>query len=132
MSIAVHFDFGKHNYDVHPDNWPVMLLALSFVGSFMIIGAAWSKSSFAISLLRISTGWARVLIWFIIVSVNIFLGLSVLFTWIRCWPLQKMWISSIEGSCWSRWITLHYNMFTAGMCIVIFLMYDGIPTCARH
>ncbi|EMR69931.1 putative integral membrane protein [Eutypa lata UCREL1] len=90
-----------------------MLLALSFTGSFMIIGAAWSKSSFAISLLRISTGWTRVLIWFIIISVNVILGLSALFTWIRCWPLQKMWISSLEGSCWSRWITLHYNMFTA-------------------
>lgn len=57
-------------------------------------------------------------IWFIIISVNLVLGASVLFTWIRCWPLQKMWHSALEGSCWNRWITIYYNMFTAGMLLI--------------
>ena len=138
ITVAIHFGFGRRNADIPPGNFPALLLALSFVGSFMIIGAAWSKTSFAISLLRISSSsssaaytstasgqdlssiqgkshrWMRALIWFIIVSVNLVLGVSVLFTWIRCWPLQKMWISALEGTCWNRWITLHYNMFTAG------------------
>ncbi len=125
----MRFGFGKHNHDVRNEDWPTMLLAMSFSGSFMIIGAAWSKTSFAISLLRISSGgWTRALIWFIIGTVNLILGLSVLFTWIRCWPLEKMWISSHSGTCWSRWITLHYNMFTAGTYLIL-PCGRGFETC---
>lgn len=121
VTLAIRLGFGKRNRDVRPEDFPAMLLALSFTGSFMIIGAAWSKTSFAVSLLRIAAAGSRIraLIWCIIVSVNLVLGVSALFTWIRCWPLQKMWISSLEGTCWSRWVTLYYNMFTAGACVLL-------------
>jgi len=45
-------------------------------GFFSIVSAAWSKTSFAITLLRISDGWTYKFIWFIIISVNLSLGLA--------------------------------------------------------
>ncbi|ORY61555.1 uncharacterized protein BCR38DRAFT_476275 [Pseudomassariella vexata] len=114
LALAVHFGFGKHTYDIPQGNFPNMLLVSSFAGFFMIVGAAWSKTSFAITLLRISSGWVKFLIWFIIVSVNVILGFSALFTWVRCWPLEKNWHPNVDGTCIPFRNIIFYNVFTAG------------------
>ncbi|KZL75954.1 integral membrane protein [Colletotrichum tofieldiae] len=118
VTIDVSYDFGKHNWDITPGNWSWLLLYANLAGSFSIIAAAWSKTSFALTLLRItresSERWMMWLVWFIIVSINIALGLSVLFTWIQCWPVEKTWrTASTPGTCWPKSITMNYNVFTA-------------------
>jgi hypothetical protein len=91
-----------------------MLLVSNIAGSFLIVGAAWSKTSFAITLLRISSDWEKKLVWFIVVSVNTILGVSFIMTWIRCWPLEKVWRPWTPGHCYPYRINLMYNIFTAG------------------
>ncbi|OHX00960.1 integral membrane protein [Colletotrichum incanum] len=118
VTIDVSYDFGKHNWDITPGNWSWLLLYANLAGSFSIIAAAWSKTSFALTLLRItresSERWMTWLVWFIIVSINIALGLNVLFTWIQCWPVEKTWrTASTPGTCWPKNITMNYNVFTA-------------------
>ncbi|OLN85459.1 hypothetical protein CCHL11_08084 [Colletotrichum chlorophyti] len=118
ITICVSYDFGKHNWDITPGNWSWLLLYANLSGSFSIIAAAWSKTSFALTLLRIaresSDRWMRYVIWFIIISINIALGLAVLFTWIQCWPVEKTWrTASTPGTCWPKRIPVTYNIFTA-------------------
>ena len=90
------------------------LLVSNLAGSFSILGATWSKTSFAITVLRLSEGWTRRFVWFVIVSLNVFLGLSVAFTWAQCTPIEKTWKPSLEGSCWPKYAVIGYNIFTAG------------------
>ncbi|KAK2046282.1 hypothetical protein LZ31DRAFT_583493 [Colletotrichum somersetense] len=115
VTVDVSYDFGKHNWDVARDNWPWLLLYANLGGSFSIIAAAWSKTSFALTLLRItresSEHWMKRLVWFIIFSVNIALGLNVLFTWIQCRPVEKTWRTATPGSCWRKSIPVNYNVF---------------------
>ncbi|KAK6084336.1 integral membrane protein [Seiridium cupressi] len=113
ITFAVTFGFGKHSYDIEPHKFSPMRLVSNFAGTFMIIGAAWSKTAFAVILLRISSGRQKIFIWFIIISVNAVLGVSGVTTWTRCWPLEKTWVMSLTGTCWSYSINVHYNIFTA-------------------
>ncbi|KAI8294148.1 hypothetical protein K4K59_005299 [Colletotrichum sp. SAR11_240] len=115
ISIDVSYDFGKHNWDITPGNWSWLLLHANLSGSFSIIAACWSKTSFALTLLRIANErWMKYLIWFIMISVNIALGLNVLFTWIQCTPVEKTWrTASTPGTCWDKSIPMNYNTFTA-------------------
>ena len=91
-------------------------------GVCSIVAAAWSKTAFAITLLRVSTGWVRRLVWFIIVTVNLFLGLSALFTFAQCRPVAKLWDNKLEGVCWDKSIVPKYNTFAS--------VYSGVMDIA--
>lgn len=114
ITLAIQDGFGKHSWDIPFKNYPSMLFVSAFAGTFMIIGAAWSKTAFAVTLLRISTGWQKSFIWFIIVSVNAVLGTSAVMTWARCWPVEKLWMMNLAGECWPYKFNVRYNIFTAG------------------
>jgi hypothetical protein len=90
------------------------LLTTNLGGSFSILAALWSKTSFAITVLRISSGWTKKFVWFIIISVNVALGLSVAFTWGQCMPFAKIYRPSLPGTCWPKIYQIRYNIFTAG------------------
>lgn len=91
------------------------LLCTNLAGTFSILAALWSKTSFAITVLRISSGWAKVLVWFIIITVNGSLGVAIAITWGQCTPIEKIWRPSVEGDCWPKGIQIKYNIFTASM-----------------
>jgi hypothetical protein len=111
LSVCVHRGLGRHSYDI--TDWPAYLYVANITGVCSIIAAAWSKTSFAVTLLRLSTGWMRRLIWVVIASVNIFLGLSCIFTYAQCSPVRKLWDSSIAGSCWNHEVIIKYNTFSS-------------------
>jgi len=56
----VHFGYGMHSYDIH--DWFHWLELAYATGVFSITAAAWSKTSFAITLLRFTQGQTRKLI----------------------------------------------------------------------
>ncbi|KAK3950633.1 hypothetical protein QBC32DRAFT_375912 [Pseudoneurospora amorphoporcata] len=90
------------------------LLITNMAGTFSILAALWSKTSFAITVLRISQDtWVRLLIWLIILSVNLSLGVAVALTWGQCDPIPKIWQPDLPGHCMDKQIQIHYNMFTA-------------------
>jgi hypothetical protein len=91
---------------------PYLLIA-NLAGTFSILSACWSKTSFAITILRISTGWTKGVVWFIIITVNASLGVAVAITWAQCTPLEKTWRPTVKGSCWDREVQIQYNIFTA-------------------
>jgi hypothetical protein len=106
--------YGKHIWDFHPNDLTTFLLVSNTSGFFSILAAMWSKTSFAITVLRISDGWIKRFIWFIIISINITLGFSALATYIQCSPMEKLWKPTMPGTCWPKEVIIQYNVFTAG------------------
>ena len=68
---------------------------------FLNIAVTWSKSSFAISLLRISTDkWVRHVLWFILGSLHVIMVFNLAFSWLQCIPFAKVLNDDIEGVCY--------------------------------
>ncbi|KAK8088295.1 hypothetical protein PG997_003256 [Apiospora hydei] len=76
---------------------------------FAILGAVWSKTSWAITLLRLSKGLLHNVILFIVISINILMGLSIVFNFIQCIPSRKLWEPYLEGACWPSQIVPIYS-----------------------
>ncbi|KAK4124089.1 hypothetical protein N657DRAFT_376381 [Parathielavia appendiculata] len=114
LTEATKWGVGLHYDDMELEKMPVMSLLSYIAGFSTILGAAWSKTSFAVTLLRISEErWTKWLIWFIIISVNVVLGVSATILWISCWPIPKLWYYNMEGTCWPKHIVEQYQTFTS-------------------
>jgi hypothetical protein len=70
----------------------------------------WSKTSFALTLLRITEGKMKYLIWFIIASMNLLMGTNALITWIQCYPVSKTWNRDEPGTCWDYRVNIVYGV----------------------
>ena len=114
QSVGVSHGLGRHYSDLDLDQNTAVSLYSMCAGFGSILATCWSKTSFAISLLRISTGKVRHFVWFIIISVNIVLGSNGLVQWIQCWPVQKRWYYDMDGYCFPSKIVQNYNTFFAG------------------
>lgn len=112
---CVSLGFGKHPWDVNLKNLLPFFFYSNLAGFVSILAALWSKTSFAITLLRVSDGWIKRFVWFVIISVNIALGLSALFQFIHCTPVAGVWDPNIKRVCWPASVTRNINMFTSGM-----------------
>lgn len=114
LTEGTKYGIGLHYEDMDYTKMPMVALISYSAGFATILAAAWSKTSFGITLLRISNGWVKWFIWFIILSVNIVLGVSAAIMWTRCWPVAKLWYSEIEGTCWTTVTMERYQTFTSG------------------
>ncbi|KAF4978612.1 hypothetical protein FZEAL_5015 [Fusarium zealandicum] len=56
-----------------------ILINISSCGT--LIGQAWTKTAFGVTLLRMSNQWQRGVLWFCIVTMNIYMVLKVIFQW---------------------------------------------------
>ncbi len=106
--------YGLHIWDFDLQNMGRLVLLVSVAGSFSVTAAIWSKTSFAVTMLRLTHGWQKTLIWFIIITGNIAMGLSALFPWIQCTPVTKSWDILVDGTCWDPHVLVHYHIFSAG------------------
>lgn len=114
QSVGVAHGLGRHFAELDAEAITAVSLYSICAGFGSILATCWSKTSFAISLLRISTGGMRAFIWFIIITVNLVLGSNGLVQWIQCWPIQKRWYYEMEGTCFPSQIVQNYNTFFAG------------------
>ncbi|KAK0649939.1 hypothetical protein B0T16DRAFT_457301 [Cercophora newfieldiana] len=106
--------YGKHIWDFHPNDLPLFLLVSNTSGFFSILAAMWSKTSFALTVLRISDRWVKWVVWFIIISVNVFMGFAAMATYLQCTPMEKLWTPLMQGgTCWPKQVIINYNVFTA-------------------
>lgn len=85
---------------MRPENLPKMPFVAVFAGFFSVLAAAWSKTSFGLTLLRLSQGWImKSVIWFILITMNAIMGTAMLFMWIKCRPFAKVWDEQLDGWC---------------------------------
>lgn len=95
---------GKHVSAIdNPETVPpaLKLIYISFV--IVIIGCVLSKTSFAITLLRIVTRtWMKVLLWIIIVSMNAIMWLCAVCYLAQCKPVAALWNTKLMATakCW--------------------------------
>ena len=114
QSVGVSHGLGKHYIDITPSSINDVSFFSITAGFASILAASWSKTSFAISLLRISGKGARKFIWFVIVSVNLVFALGGTLQLVQCWPVSKQWTLGMEGKCLDHTVVQSLFTFMAG------------------
>jgi hypothetical protein len=102
---------------------PIMEL-LSLSSFFGILGAVTSKTSFAITLLRLTEGWMKKLVWAIIISMNTIMLADALLVFLACDPPQKTWNTSLPGTCWNP---LTFSIFAGSYSGVMDIVLALLP-----
>jgi hypothetical protein len=113
LTETVALGQGKHAVFIPQQNRPYLTIFGNITFSLQAIGAVCSKTSFAITLIRIIQGRMKILLWVIITLVNIFIGLPAILVWVRCNPPAKVWQHDLEGTCWPEEVYPDYTMFAS-------------------
>ncbi|GAB1317012.1 Rhodopsin domain-containing protein [Madurella fahalii] len=117
--LVKEFGLGRHSWDMTPGDPVRFLLLLSSRATVTISAVVWTKTAFAVTLLRLTDGTMRRFVWFIIVSLSVTMGFSAAVPWIQCAPLAKGWDSSIPGTCWAPGVGVNIwiatGAYSAGM-----------------
>lgn len=104
--------FGKHPWD-NP-NVPTILSMVRT--TFIVTAATWSKTSFAVTMLRLCEGWVRWAVWFIIITLNAISGVNAMIGWVSCTPIQKSWDMTVEGKCLDLSTIIVLGYVAGGIC----------------
>jgi hypothetical protein len=99
--LVRQFGLGKHSYDLNIYNPSLFILLINSRATTTLTSLAWTKTAFAVALLRLTTDRTKAFVWFIIISVNITLGFSAAVPFIQCQPLAKAWQGELPGNCWA-------------------------------
>ncbi|KAB5559648.1 hypothetical protein GE09DRAFT_62430 [Coniochaeta sp. 2T2.1] len=128
-AMVVYDQYGRHTWELDTPNSDSLFLLTCVRITLAVTALAWTKTAFAVTLLRVSEGWMKKLEWFIIISMNILRGLTALFLWIQCTPLRKSWTPSIqEGTCWwpnqfdGMWFSVAAGAYSAAMDFLLALL----------
>ncbi|KAF7532054.1 hypothetical protein G7054_g8319 [Neopestalotiopsis clavispora] len=113
-TYAVTLGFGRHIEDVPVDNIWELVKVTDITSALTLVGAACSKASFALSLLRLTSGWTKVTIWFIIITMTSVLCANAVLPYARCYPSELAWNPHVHGNCFfDVRISIHFSVFGA-------------------
>lgn len=117
-TINLDLGFGLHLSAIPPPAVPTITLLSNVSTSLAFLGAVWSKTSFGMTLLRITDGKTRAIVWFVMVSMNVAVSASIVVSWVQCDPLPKGWDKGIaaRGRCWDPRVNVYCMVFAAGEC----------------
>ncbi|KAK0755141.1 hypothetical protein B0T18DRAFT_315992 [Schizothecium vesticola] len=127
---TIDLGFGKHSYMIDPRNINEMYLIGKISVTLTVCSQAWSKTSFAITLLMISDGFhgrTRIFLWFAVVSMNLFFGTAAMLFWVGCSPVEKAWNLFVPGKCWSQYVPVLFMIFTSAYSGIMDLIFAIIP-----
>jgi len=123
---AIDLGLGKYPCDVNPLNFARIGLQGENLGStFGMFATVWSKTAFAITLLRLTEGKLKAFVWFVIISMNLVMTLEVVIVWAKCTPVERTWDKMVDGQCWDP---LAINIYGAvagsysGVCDILLAM----------
>ncbi|KAK3996370.1 hypothetical protein QBC44DRAFT_147192 [Cladorrhinum sp. PSN332] len=115
-SINVRHGFGLHDAEIPYENMSVFGIISNISGFSSVLSVACSKTSFALTLLRLVTDrWMRWFIYGILVVLNVTHYISAIFFWVSCDPPAKTWNPTLEGNCWPVAVTVNFSIFV-GSC----------------
>ncbi|KAK3495204.1 uncharacterized protein B0T23DRAFT_403968 [Neurospora hispaniola] len=133
VTIATSKGLGEHVQAIPEDNLPAIGLLGNFIGTLSILASVWSKTSFALTLLRLLSGrWTKDLLWLGVATIHVFLIVNALFMWIRCSPAAKTWDTYMEGTCWDNQVYPQYAMFAAGYSAAVDFILALLPLALFH
>jgi hypothetical protein len=97
------------------DNFSMVGELNAIAGVFSHGAAMLSKTSFAVTLLRIVTRkLERFVIGFIIGTMNLVLALTLIFLLAQCRPIEASWDPFVQGDCWSIPLARYFGVFASG------------------
>ncbi|KAK4167023.1 hypothetical protein QBC43DRAFT_349847 [Cladorrhinum sp. PSN259] len=118
-----NYGFGRYPCDIPPANLSRVALEGAGIGAvFSILAIVWSKTSFAVTVMRISTGKVRAFVVGLAVAMNIAMSLQAIFVWVKCDPPEKNWRPMLPGTCWDTRVSNAYGVFSgslSGICDII-------------
>lgn len=108
---------GSHVRDAGAVRQTPLQLGVNVATVFSVLGAAWSKTSFALTLLRITRDGgqraAHLGVWAVVVTMNAVLALNAVVQFVWCVPAAKAWDATLDGTCWKRSVVVQYTQFAA-------------------
>lgn len=113
MTLSVSLGFGMHLLEVAFGDREKLLLLGSLSTTFSTLSAVSSKTSFGLTLLRLTqVGYnkTRVFVSVIMVSMNLLMVCDALYSWVECQPSRKHWQIFTEGTCWSPDIAVKFGI----------------------
>jgi hypothetical protein len=113
-ALVHEFELGRHSWVLDIHDLAKFLIILSSRATFTITALGWTKTAFAVTLLRLTTGMTKSFVWFIIISVNITTIVSAAVPWIQCNPIAKTWTPDMPGTCWAPKVGTKIWIGTAG------------------
>lgn len=114
-TVLVHdYKLGRHSWDMDMDDPMRFVLLLGSRATVTITALVWAKTAFAVTLLRLTEGHMRRLVWFIIVTMNIAMGYSAAVPWVQCSPLASAWDATLPGTCWGPGVGVKIWIATGG------------------
>lgn len=123
ISATVAKGFGKHVHNIEPAEIATIMKLFNIGVVFAITAASLSKTSWAVTLLRIERGWVRILLWFIIVSMNVLMGLTALFHYVQCSPVARSWDNTLPGTCWPPDVLTDFAIASGGKTLTIPMIF---------
>jgi hypothetical protein len=122
--VACQYGMGRHldTLDHHTEVETHRFLAISYF--FATLGLPVSKSSVALTLLRLSQQrWQKIILWFIICSMNVILWITAIFLFTSCSPVERIFDPKAPGKCLNTGMIMSYNKFASGTCCSLPLIY---------
>ena len=99
--MVAEFGLGRHSWDLEIQDPSKFVILISSRATITLTSLGWTKTAFAVTLLRLTAGMARAFVWFVIASLNVMAIVSALVPWIQCKPLAKTWDGAVPGTCWA-------------------------------
>ncbi|KAL2840923.1 hypothetical protein BJX68DRAFT_246099 [Aspergillus pseudodeflectus] len=113
-TYIVSLGFGDHVDTISDENLKTINLHTILVALFGIVATSTSKTSFALTLHRITTNaWMKYFLIFVIVSINVSMNLVWIFGFAKCTPLKRVWDKEVPGTCWDGHKLLKFQLFAA-------------------
>lgn len=111
VTATVLLGYGLHTEDVPVQNWQYLGILGAITGTTSVLHAMFSKVSFAVTLLRLTDGWLKRFIWFIIITLTVGQFSSFFIFWLRCDPPNSTWNPHIKAKkCWDSESFLSYSI----------------------
>lgn len=127
-TVAYDYGYGQHLADLSPADIVATSKWLGIGQTFMGVGLPLSKTSFAVTLLRIvQRMWQKIALWFFAISLILSFGLLIIFFYVSCNPVQKLWDPTVPGYCWDPHFIIRYSVYVGGMSIVPIFLLVSFP-----
>ncbi|KAK0639067.1 hypothetical protein B0T16DRAFT_236397 [Cercophora newfieldiana] len=125
--MVVYYTYGRHTWDFHPPDLDGFVLTTAVRATLTVTAIAWTKTAFAITLLRLTDGWIKTTLKVIIVTMNIAFAATALIFWVQCTPIQKSWTPTMEGTCIGHFAAEFLGIFSGSYSALIDFFLALLP-----
>ncbi|KAI6778193.1 uncharacterized protein J7T54_000002 [Emericellopsis cladophorae] len=127
LSVNIAHGFGRPGINIDPANSYQVGLGGMVVGTLVLIAPALSKTSFLLTVGKISGSKLKKALWFIAVSMNALQVVALVIQFAQCSPLEKVWNPWADGRCWGRQANLAISMTSSAYSGIMDLVLAAIP-----